>query len=76
LCEQSLASRQLRGGELSGLPFTYAKLAAAAYEKAQSPTNVDDCYCDRTFGQANSSVYANPNTEEVVLAIRGTDPED
>jgi hypothetical protein len=73
------SSSQIKGGELNTNQLTYAKLASSAYEKANSPNNIDGYICDRSFGQANSSVYYNEDLKEVVLSIRGTDktnPED
>jgi hypothetical protein len=64
------------GGELNGSQLTCTKLAGAAYEMGQSPDEIDGTFVDRTFGQSNSSIYANPNTEQDVLCVRGTDPSN
>jgi len=66
----------VQGGVLSGMPQIYAKLAAASYDRAKSADNIDSFVCDRSFGQANSSVYVNNDLKEVVYAIRGTNPKN
>ena len=70
---------EIKGGSLNTNQLTYAKLASSAYEKSNSPDDIDGYICDRSYGQANSSVYYNQDLKEVVLAIRGTkasNPED
>ena len=64
------------GGSLNTNQLTYAKLASASYQKKQSPDNIDGYICDRSFGQANSSVYFNEDLKEVVMCIRGTNPKN
>lgn len=64
----------LIGGVLKGAAQIYARLAAAAYKKAKSDPEIDGFQVQRQYGQANSSVYFNPERNEVVLSIRGTAP--
>lgn len=52
----------------------YAELAAASYERHESPEHIGDFTVNRAYGQANSSVYASPST--VALCIRGTNPKN
>ena len=59
---------EIKGGTLNTNQLTYAKLASSAYEKSNSPDDIDGYICDRSYGQANSSVYYNQDLKEVVLA--------
>ena len=52
----------------------YAELAAAPYERHESPSVIGPFECVRKFGQSNSSVYLSPDT--VALCIRGTNPKN